>query len=66
MANSIPDIYINGSDWVDVYSTTGIAVGTPLLIQNKSSNALLIYIFLQQNLLALQMVSLLVFSIVFP
>lgn len=43
MPNSIPDITLSGS-WVDVYAATGIAVGTAIYIQNKSSSQALIYI----------------------
>jgi hypothetical protein len=44
MANSIPDLNITDVDWIDVYSTSGIAVGTKLIIQNKASNPVLMYI----------------------
>jgi len=44
MANSIPDLNLTLTDWVNVYATTGIAVGTSIVIQNKASNPVLLYI----------------------
>lgn len=44
MANSIPDMNLTGTDWVDVYASTSIPVGTALIIQNKASAPVLIYI----------------------
>ncbi|UXZ44489.1 hypothetical protein [Pseudomonas soli] len=32
------DIQANSTDWVSVYSLSGIAVGTGLEVQNKNSN----------------------------
>ena len=43
MANSIPDVNLSG-DWVNVYTATGIAVGTEIWIQNKSATPTLVYI----------------------
>ena len=35
MANTLPDVQLVASVWTELYSTTGIAVNTPLIIQNK-------------------------------
>ena len=35
MADSLPDIFFNEDDFIDVYAETGIAVGTALIVQNK-------------------------------
>ena len=43
MANSIPDITINTA-WKNVYTASGIAVGTAIIVQNKSSNPINLYI----------------------
>ena len=37
MANTRPDINVPNEDWIDAFSATGIAVGTKLLIVNKSN-----------------------------
>lgn len=37
MANTLPDITLNNTTYSDVYALTGISVGTPIIIQNKSS-----------------------------
>ncbi len=37
MSNSIPDVQLN-DDWLNLYASTGISVGTELQIQNKTSN----------------------------
>lgn len=37
MAVTIPDLQINNSSYTDLYASTGISVGTKLVIQNKSS-----------------------------
>lgn len=44
MANTIPDITLSVTDYINVYTLTGIAVGTALVIQNKSSEEVLIQI----------------------
>lgn len=44
MANTIPDVSVPANDWVDVYSATSIAVGTGLIITNKSSYPVLLQI----------------------
>lgn len=36
-AITLPDIVLNNNSYIDIYSMTGIAVGTTLLVQNKSS-----------------------------
>lgn len=36
MADTIPDIDIDGTDFFDVYTLAGITVGTEIIIQNKS------------------------------
>ena len=43
MANSSPSMTMNGS-WQNVYTTSSIAVGAKLIIQNKSSKPCLIWI----------------------
>jgi len=35
MATSLPEVKIPINLWVDLYDTTGISVGTQLIIQNK-------------------------------
>tara|TARA_R110000850_G_scaffold3345_4_gene16052 strand:+ start:401 stop:691 length:291 start_codon:yes stop_codon:yes gene_type:complete len=35
MATTIPDVEVDSNAWVDIYSVTGIAVGTALNIANK-------------------------------
>ena len=37
MADSIDDILVTSEDWVDVFALSGIAVGSALVINNKSS-----------------------------
>lgn len=37
MAITRPDVTLNNTTYSDIYALTGIAVGTPLIIQNKSS-----------------------------
>jgi len=44
MANTIADVIVSDDAWTDVYTTTGIAVSTALVIQNKGSATLLLYI----------------------
>ena len=36
MADSIDDILIPSSDWVDAYSLSGVTVGDAIVINNKS------------------------------
>lgn len=43
MANSVPDVILTG-DWTDIYLATGFSVGTSILIQNKTSAGVLVYI----------------------
>lgn len=43
MSNNIPQIAINGN-WTDVYSVTSIAVGTDLILLNKSSSTMYVYV----------------------
>lgn len=38
MANTLPDVTVPPSTWVDLYASTGIAIGVPLDIWNKGSN----------------------------
>lgn len=50
MANTIPDISsVNGS-FTDVYTSSGITVGTSIIIQNKSTSALYVQISALQPL----------------
>lgn len=44
MADTKADIILVDGDWVDAYALTGIAVGTTLVIQNKSSDDILIHL----------------------
>ena len=44
MANTINDIPLPYGTWVNAYSATGISVGTALVVQNKSSQAILMKI----------------------
>ena len=41
MATTLPDVVVTTADWVDVYATTGITVGKPVYIINKSSSHIL-------------------------
>lgn len=43
MSNNIPQITINGN-WTDVYSVTSIAIGTDLILLNKSSSTMYVYV----------------------
>lgn len=43
MADTLPDFEADFADWTDVYTTTGITVGNPVLITNKSSYEVLVY-----------------------
>ncbi|AUR84691.1 hypothetical protein NVP1063O_024 [Vibrio phage 1.063.O._10N.261.45.C7] len=36
MSATIPDVYVDDTAWVDIYTITGITVGDPLNIVNKS------------------------------
>ena len=38
MAQSLPSVFLPSEMWVDLYDATGIAVGTPLTIQNTGSS----------------------------
>lgn len=40
MPNTLDDITIPSSDWLDVYATTGVTVGKSLYLINKSSSHL--------------------------
>ena len=44
MANTLPSINLTGTDWVNLNTASGIAVGTSIEIQNQSSTALLVSI----------------------
>lgn len=44
MADSIPDIHIPLGVWTNLYTATGISVGTALTIQNKASYDLQLYL----------------------
>lgn len=44
MADTKPDVQLDKTQYVDVYAATGLAVGTPILIQNKSSQNVYIQI----------------------
>lgn len=38
MADTIADIILTGTEYQDVYSETGITVGTKIVIQNKTTD----------------------------
>lgn len=42
MSNTLPNITVLTTEWVDVYSLTGIPVGTSLVITNNSESTLLV------------------------
>ena len=42
MSSTLPDVSLVGSGYQDIYAATGIAVGNPLIIQNKSSGSIYI------------------------
>lgn len=44
MATSLPDLQLVASVWTEVYAATGIAVNTPLVMQNKISSPVLVQI----------------------
>lgn len=44
MANTIPDVKLNGGGYQNIYDLTGIPVGTSVIIQNKQYNAVYIQI----------------------
>lgn len=44
MALTLPDVACYSMYYIDLYEVTGIKVGTPILIQNKSANAMNIQI----------------------
>lgn len=40
MANpTLPDVTLSNSAYVDIYALTGIPLGTPLILQNKSTTS---------------------------
>lgn len=43
MADTLPDVQVPNTDWIDVFNATGIAVGTALTIQNKSSSEIIAF-----------------------
>lgn len=43
MAGSLPDIMIPQFKWTNVYQASGIAVGRPISIQNKSTGDILVF-----------------------
>lgn len=44
MANSIPDLVVTTDDWIDVATLTSIPAGTEMVIQNKGTTAVLVWI----------------------
>lgn len=44
MTDTLPDISVDFEDWTDPYSETSLSTGTSLLISNKSTNPILLYI----------------------
>ena len=44
MANTLPSINLTNSDWINLNTASGIAVGTSVEVQNQSSTALLLAI----------------------
>ena len=42
--DTIPDVIAQIEQYIDIYALTGIAIGTPLLIQNKSESRMVIQI----------------------
>ena len=36
MSDTLPDVPVSGSEYVDVYTLSGITVGTRIVIQNKT------------------------------
>lgn len=44
MANTLPDIRLSKTAYVDIYTLTGIPKGTSLLIQNKNTNAVYVQV----------------------
>ncbi len=42
MANTIPDITIVHTEYSDIYTLTGIDIGTQILIQNKEESEMII------------------------
>lgn len=43
MSNNIPEVVVNGM-WVDIYTTTGLVQGTDLILLNKSSGTMYVYV----------------------
>lgn len=41
MTDTINDVILSGAVYQDVYSATSIVIGTPLVVQNKSSTNLI-------------------------
>lgn len=50
MADTIPDVRLTRSAYLDLYAITGIPKGTQLMIQNKSSTDVLIQVKNKQPL----------------
>lgn len=44
MADSIADVLVTESAWVDVYTTTGIPIGNALFMVNKGAHTVLVWI----------------------
>ena len=42
MDESLPKVELKKETWVDLYSVTGISVGTPLIIQNTGKGAAIV------------------------
>lgn len=43
MSNNIPELTINGV-WTDIYTSTGLAVASDLILLNKSSSTMYVYV----------------------
>ena len=44
MADSVVDITLTGADWQDAYALSSIAVGTTVVVQNKTSGFVSLFI----------------------
>ena len=44
MAATLPDVSLSNSAYTDLYNETGIVVGTSLLIQNKTTNNIIVQV----------------------
>ncbi len=44
MAVTLPDVTSSATSFINVYTATGLPVGTKLIIQNKSSNTMYIQV----------------------